>query len=69
MLVGAMVVDGLLALITQSKPNTRASRVADVAATNLARYAVLSLGGKIAPPSISLVHFFNSFFSFSKSTE
>ena len=52
MLVGAMFVDGLLALITQPKPNTRASRVADVAATYIARYAVLSLGGKLTPPPI-----------------
>ena len=52
MLVGAMFVDGLLALVTQTKPNRCTSRVADVAATNLARYAVLSLGGKITPPPI-----------------
>ena len=57
MLVGAMFVDGLLALITQPKPNTRASRVADVAATNLARYSVLALGGQTTPPIVKVIRF------------
>ena len=51
-LVSAMVVDGLLALVAQPKPNTRASRVADIAATYFACYAILPLGSKITPPSV-----------------
>ena len=57
MLVGAMFVDGLLALSTQPKPNTRASRVADVAATYLARYAVLSCRSEAAPPTVKVTRF------------